>query len=797
MFKNVKRLVIRFWLVTTAEPTASPRVDAPSGMNLNDWHRQYKERFELADVLETYCDDKVRVAGGERAGTVHVECPFEEFHSSTGGTATMAMNPEANKDDVWTVFCKHDACQGRHKLEFLGQMLADEWFDEKILLDDGFMIPAPDEDVPTEEEIAETRPAAVEAADFDHNSTDADIKKLFKRHMRLGIDRTEQAALMEVLVSNTRLGKRGLGQIWNELAKEKTQRERERAAADPETFEGFPLVNVWDFKDVTTWGEGRIEAHNADSPSLFHYMNSVARVMPNSKGQYGIRILTQSEFSAYLNKFTTWNHQTMIGDQIRTRGVSCPLDVVSYLYNDLDAAYPPLRGVTGTPYYDENAELVCDNGYHASSQMFLAMAEGFNVPDVSSTPTADDMQRATGLIESALGDFLFDGMTRADGQAPSYANAVGLLIQHFCRPMIPGTVPASLINKPSAGEGAGLLLDSMAITWTGDVAVAMEYPVRKEEIGKTLLAKLRSGTAYILFDNVSVNIDSSALAIAIAQGFMDGRLLGRTDGKAVDPVEITAPMIFTGINVTASLEMRRRLVLIQMESGEALPAERTGPKPGTTWRHAKLKQWVRQNRADLVWACLTLISRWIANGKKEFTPEIPKGGFPEWQGVIGGILHDAGIEGFCANETELKDATTDTRDDGLYTLASVIADYPAGLHFYTGSQSDGTGIMDLLNKGPDGNPISIPTWGFSEEDGTYGNAAKVGKHFKEFARKPHRARRRIKGGGDGAFDVEIKFEQGEDTHRKCKVYILHMRLPGGEWVKTTDDPGWEKIAGGT
>jgi len=419
------------------------------------------------------------------------------------------------------------------------------------------------------------------------------------------------------------------------------------------------------------------------------------------------------------------------------------------------------------------------------------MRDGLNPPRVSAVPSADDVARARDLFESLFGDFLLGGMIRSDGQTAEYANAIGLALLPFCRDMIDGPIPAHLINKPSAGEGAGLLIDVIATIWTGQVATAMDYPPRKEEIGKTILAKLRSGAPYLLFDNIPVTIDSSALAIAITQGWMDGRILGRTDAGAVDPIEVRSPMIFTGIDVKTSEEIRRRMVLIGLESGEVSPEKRTGPKPGTAWRHTNLKKWARENRSDLVWACLTLVQNWIARGRQPYDAPQAKGSFEEWQRVIGGILRDAGIEYFGANEDALNKATSDALTDGVAVLTSAIAAYPVGTYFSIGSQEDGSGIMDLLNKGLDGNPISIPKWGYKEEDGTYGSAVSIGKHFSSFALKPHLTKRLSAG---RLIDVEIKLDQCEDPRNKTKRYRLKMRVPGGEWIESEDDPAWAKIS---
>lgn len=128
------------------EEDRPPQCYTPSGKNLNDWHRTAKDRLMMADLLETLCPDKIRVAGGEAQGHVHIECPFEHEHTSEGGTATMAINCIDSQNEYWTWFCHHDACQGRHKLEFLEEALRQGWFDESVLFDmeQGFLLEAED-----------------------------------------------------------------------------------------------------------------------------------------------------------------------------------------------------------------------------------------------------------------------------------------------------------------------------------------------------------------------------------------------------------------------------------------------------------------------------------------------------------------------------------------------------------------------------------------------------------------------------------------------------------------------------
>lgn len=137
-----------------------PMALTPSGASLNAWHTGAKDRFQLADLLDTECPDKIRNAGGEKQGTVHTECPFETEHTTEGGTATMAINAIDSESEYWTWFCHHDACQGRHKLQFLEKALADGWFEEELLHSEDYLLPSDDEDDKTDVEKARDKAEA-------------------------------------------------------------------------------------------------------------------------------------------------------------------------------------------------------------------------------------------------------------------------------------------------------------------------------------------------------------------------------------------------------------------------------------------------------------------------------------------------------------------------------------------------------------------------------------------------------------------------------------------------------------
>lgn len=233
------------------EGDAPPQCYTPSGKSLNDWHSQIgKQRFLLANLLEDECSDKIRHAGGESQGHVHTECPFEHEHSNEGGTGTMAVNCLDNVNEYWTWFCKHDACTGRHKLKFLEKALQEEWFDEKLLTDEKYVLPAEDGDG---DEVAEEawkqgplKPedcatvdgveAAIKQAGIDQNSNDDDVRTFLHRARAGGIDKSGRERINIAIRGATLLKTRDLTSIWKELDEKATKAAaaQRRAEADRE-----------------------------------------------------------------------------------------------------------------------------------------------------------------------------------------------------------------------------------------------------------------------------------------------------------------------------------------------------------------------------------------------------------------------------------------------------------------------------------------------------------------------------------------------------------------------------------
>ena len=157
-----------------------------------------------------------------------------------------------------------------------------------------------------------------------------------------------------------------------------------------------------------------------------------------------------------------------------------------------------------------------------------------------------------------------------------------------------------------------------------------------EELRKTITALLLEGASAVLIDNVTRRLGQVSLAALLTARTWRDRLLGKS--KTVEVPNRTL-WIVTGNNVAMNDEMARRSVRIRLDAGVEEPWHRQG------FRHDPLLEWADKHRGELVRAALILVANWLARGAQPFT-ERTLGSFEPWARVVGGVLRDAGIEGF-------------------------------------------------------------------------------------------------------------------------------------------------------
>ncbi len=373
------------------------------------------------------------------------------------------------------------------------------------------------------------------------------------------------------------------------------------------------------------------------TPWLFRAGGLPSWVVPDDEGRPMVAPITDERLRHVLARLANWRRQDSRGDIVPAHP---PMSQVKSLLATPDPALPVLAGIVTTPVFGRAGVLLTEPGYHADARLLYQPVLGFEVPPIPEQPTAADIVAARALIvDDLLGEFPFTSPAER-------AHAVSLLLLGFLRAMVDGPTPLHLIEKPTPGTGATLMVDAIATILTGSGVGAMTEGTDEEEWRKRITAKLRQIPTLLLIDNLKRQLDASALAAALTAPFWEDRVLGVSE---ITRLPIRSLWVATGNNPTFSNEIARRLVRIRLDAGVASPGLRTG------FRHPDLMVWVRANRARLVAACLTLGRAWIAAGRP--TGKRTIGSYESWAQIMGGVLEVAGIEGFLGNLDEMMESS--------------------------------------------------------------------------------------------------------------------------------------------
>jgi hypothetical protein len=368
-------------------------------------------------------------------------------------------------------------------------------------------------------------------------------------------------------------------------------------------------------------------------PWLFRFGGLPTWVTPDDEGRATPAIVTDERMRHILARLALWRRVNSKGEPIP---VPPPVATVTSLLATPDPSLPVLTGIVATPVFGQGGTLLTEPGYHPDARLLYQPAPGFAVPQIPSSPSAEEVDAARSLLmDDLLGEFPFIG----DAEK---AHALALLLLGFVRSMVDGPTPLHLIEKPTPGTGATLMVDAIATVVTGVGASVTTEGRDDEEWRKRITAKLRQVPSLILIDNLREKLDSSALAAALTAPFWEDRVLGHSE---MVRLPIRCAWVATGNNPTFSNEMARRIVRIRLDARTDQPWRREG------FRHPDLMGWVRANRPRLVAAGLTLCQAWVAAGRPRATRTI--GSYEDWSATMGGILDVAGVLGFLGNLDEM------------------------------------------------------------------------------------------------------------------------------------------------
>jgi hypothetical protein len=281
---------------------------------------------------------------------------------------------------------------------------------------------------------------------------------------------------------------------------------------------------------------------------------------------------------------------------------------------------PVLERVARAPYVARDGSTVRKVGYHGGARTYLAPHDP--CPSMS-------IDEAVELVRDWLSDFPFV----ADHDL---AHAVGFLVTPIVRLLIDGAVPMTVFDAPTPGTGKSLLMEVLA-------RVGAAYPVHPaalaqndEERRKSLVAHLSTGAPVVLLDNVTGRLDDNTLAgILTAWPRYSDRRMG---GQSLVQVPASAVWAMSSNNAQMSADIARRSVVVRLDAKRERPETRSG------FRHADLRGYTSQAAPRLRAAVLAMAEHWIAMGCPDGPGRL--GSYEAWARVVGGIVNEAGFEGF-------------------------------------------------------------------------------------------------------------------------------------------------------
>jgi len=413
-------------------------------------------------------------------------------------------------------------------------------------------------------------------------------------------------------------------------------------AAEPEQSipdNGLPWLNSaeGDLAKATREAWAALEA--ANRPPRMFKRGMPVRLEEDDEGAPILYELNQDRLRHELAISVTYFREKADGTRILMHP---PLAIVKDMLAIPNPPLPILDRLVEVPVFASDGSLEIEPGYHVRSRTYFAPSPGFVVPPVPEKPSDDDMARAIVTIQmEMLRDFAF----KEDAER---AHAVALLLQLFVRDLIDGPTPLYLVEKPTPGTGASLLVDILTYPVMGRPAGLLTEGRDEDEWRKRLTAKLLHGDPVVVIDNLRRRLDSSAVSAAITARIWEDRRLGASESLRI-PVKCA--FVATGNNPALSAEISRRTIRIRLDANMDRPWLRTG------FRHPELRKWVQTHRAEIVWSALVLIRRWISEGCPIPADVCKLGMFESWSEVMAGILHTADIRGFLTNLDEFYDAS--------------------------------------------------------------------------------------------------------------------------------------------
>lgn len=302
----------------------------------------------------------------------------------------------------------------------------------------------------------------------------------------------------------------------------------------------------------------------------------------------------------------------------------------------------PLDALAMYPVMRRDGTLLLESGYDAVTRTLARISLDVSVDE---NPTRADARMAANRLLDVLCDF----------PASDAAKAVWLvmLLTVVARPAIDGPTPLGLLEATERGSGKTLLADLIALITTGATVPRRVAPKTKEEWDKTMLATLAAGDPLVLIDNVTTMLVSDALDAVLTGTTYSGRWLGVSENRTV---AVRTVFLASSNNAQLSSDLVRRSIVCRLEPSVERPEARTD------FKHADLAGYVRQHRAELLGAALTILRAYVVAGRPPVEAR-RMGSYEAWSRVVRDAVVWAGCVDPAITQDDLREGADVERDE--------------------------------------------------------------------------------------------------------------------------------------
>jgi hypothetical protein len=304
---------------------------------------------------------------------------------------------------------------------------------------------------------------------------------------------------------------------------------------------------------------------------------------------------------------------------------------------------PILSALVLAPTLRSDGALIWEQGYDASTGIYLSSDVKVNVPE---SPTQTDAKVAMGRLLDLISDFDF---VNDAARSVWVAGVLSIVARHTFN----GPVPIIIIDASIKGAGKSKLADLASIIASGGRAPRMFYTDDDSEMDKRITALALDGSQTVLIDNIAGKLASPPLDAALTSDRYKGRVLGKSEMTSAVPMKIV--WFATGNGLIIGADTARRSIIARLEPSTDHPEDRTGPRPGVTWKYPDILGYAQEHRAEFLSYALTIVKAFIQAGRPSMGLK-PMGSFEAWSDTIRAAIVFAGAADPCETVAQARAA---------------------------------------------------------------------------------------------------------------------------------------------